>query len=159
METIISELAKILVSKGLTIATAESCTGGAIASALTQIPGASVFFRGSVVAYHNDIKTNLLGVREKEINEHTVVSEPVARQMVEGICHVLHADIGISTTGIAGPTGGSPSQPVGTVWLGFAIGKNTFAQRLQLHGNRNEIIKEATNKSLLTIFDFCKNNL
>lgn len=104
---VISELAKLLTERGLTLATAESCTGGTIASALTHYPGASTFFRGSVVAYQNDIKIRLLGVSQADIESHTVVSEPVARSMAVGVCRLLDANIGISTTGIAGPSGGS----------------------------------------------------
>ena len=95
---VISELAKLLTERGLTLATAESCTGGTIASALTHCPGASTFFRGSVVAYQNDIKIRLLGVSQADIESHTVVSEPVARSMAVGVCRLLDANIGIATT-------------------------------------------------------------
>ncbi|KGL49552.1 damage-inducible protein CinA [Porphyromonas gulae] len=156
---VISELAKLLTERGLTLATAESCTGGAIASALTHCPGASVFFRGSVVAYQNDIKIRLLQVSQADIECHTVVSEPVARSMAVGVCRLLDADIGIATTGIAGPSGGSDRVPVGTVWIGLAIGEDTFAHCLHLSGTREEVIAQATDQVLLTIFDLCKNKL
>lgn len=156
---VISELTKLLTEHGLTLATAESCTGGAIASALTHCPGVSAFFRGSVVAYQNDVKVRLLGVSEADIECHTVVSEPVACSMAAGVCRLLHADIGVATTGIAGPSGGSDEVPVGTVWIGLAIGEDTFAQCLQLSGTRDEVIEQATDQALLTIFDFCKSKL
>lgn len=156
---VISELAKLLTERGLTLATAESCTGGAIASALTHCPGASAFFRGSVVAYQNDIKIRLLQVSQADIECHTVVSEPVARSMAVGVCRLLDADIGIATTGIAGPSGGSDRAPVGTVWIGLAIGEDTFAHCLHLSGTREEVIAQATDQVLLTIFDLCKNKL
>ena len=156
---LISRLAKLLTERGLTLATAESCTGGAVASALTHCPGASAFFRGSVVAYQNDVKVRLLGVSEADIERHTVVSEAVARSMAAGVCRLLHADIGIATTGIAGPSGGSNEVPVGTVWIGFAFGEDTFAQCLRLGGTRDEVIAQATDQALLTIFDFCKSKL
>ena len=147
---VISELTKLLTGHGLTLATAESCTGGAIASALTHYPGTSAFFRGSVVAYQNDVKVRLLGVSETDIERHTVVSEPVACSMAVGVCRLLHADIGVATTGIAGPSGGSDEVPVGTVWIGLAIGEDTFAQCLHLSGTRKEVIAQATDQ----VFDY-----
>lgn len=156
---VISELAKLLTERGLTLATAESCTGGTIASALTHCPGASTFFRGSVVAYQNDIKIRLLGVSQADIESHTVVSEPVARSMAVGVCRLLDANIGIATTGIAGPSGGSDQVPVGTVWIALVIGEDTFAHCLHLSGTREEVMAQATDQALLTIFDLCKNKL
>lgn len=155
----LSELTRLLASSGLTVATAESCTGGSVAAALTHQAGASAFFRGAVVAYQNDIKTKLLGVSSTDIERHTAVSEPVALAMAEGVRRLLGADIGISTTGVAGPGGGSTEIPVGTVWIGCATAEGSSAHCLRLSGTRAEVIAEAGHQALLTIFDLCKNKL
>lgn len=109
-----------LRSGGRTIATAESATGGLIGHRLTSISGSSDYYMGSVVAYANDVKRSVLGVEADVIDKHGAVSEPVAVQMAEGVRDRLDVDVGIATTGIAGPGGGTPEKPVGTVWLGYA---------------------------------------
>lgn len=109
-----------LRSEGRTIATAESATGGLMGHRLTGISGSSDYYMGSVVAYANDVKRSVLGVEADVIDKHGAVSEPVAVQMAEGVRDRLDVDVGIATTGIAGPGGGTPEKPVGTVWLGYA---------------------------------------
>ena len=111
-------LAKRLIYKKLTIATAESCTGGLIGKRLTDVAGSSTYFLGSIIAYSNKIKTDLLGVSENTLKAHGAVSEEVALEMAEGILNNTHADIGISTTGISGPDGGSGEKPTGLVYIG-----------------------------------------
>lgn len=133
LEAVVGEMLK---ERNLTIATAESCTGGAVAHALTRIPGSSQYFLGGVVAYDNDVKVQQLGVRTEDLEAYGAVSEIVVRQMAAGVRTALNADIGVATAGIAGPTGGSKEKPVGTVWLGFASASDTYAVRLQLTGDR-----------------------
>ncbi|HNY66698.1 MAG TPA: nicotinamide-nucleotide amidohydrolase family protein [Deltaproteobacteria bacterium] len=107
----------LLRGRGLTCATAESCTGGLIAHLMTQLPGSSDYFLGSVVSYSNDIKTRVLGVSEELIIRHGAVSREVALAMLEGVLALTGADVGLATTGIAGPSGGTAAKPVGTVWI------------------------------------------
>ena len=118
---------KTLTANGRTLATAESCTGGAIASRLTALSGASVYFRGGIVAYSNEVKECALGVQHTVLEQHGAVSEETVRQMAEGARRHLGADYAIATSGIAGPTGGTPDKPVGTVWIAVSgpIGTET----------------------------------
>ncbi|MEM1283415.1 MAG: CinA family nicotinamide mononucleotide deamidase-related protein [Chlamydiota bacterium] len=120
----IEEAVHILFStQGLTLVTAESCTGGAIASRLTALSGASQYFLGGMITYSNQMKTNLLGVSEQSLEDHGAVSEEVVMQMAEGAINRTGAEYGIAVTGIAGPNGGTKEKPVGTVWAAIA-GKN-----------------------------------
>ncbi|MEM1116256.1 MAG: competence/damage-inducible protein A [Bacteroidota bacterium] len=139
---------QMLVARGLTLALAESCTGGAVASRLTSVPGASRVLRGGVVAYCNSVKTNALGVEAVTIETEGAVSEAVARQMAEGARSRLGADIGVSTTGIAGPGGGTPDKPVGTVWLAHADAQGTYAVQLRLTTDREVNIGLTTTAAL-----------
>ena len=133
---------------GYTIATAESCTGGMLGARLTAIPGSSDVYVGGVIAYGNTAKTKLLGVRDVTLGEHGAVSEQVAREMAEGAQRTLGTGIGIGTTGIAGPGGGSPEKPVGTVWLAVSgIGETRSLGRVYV-GDREEIRLRATQASL-----------
>jgi len=127
---------ELLKSNHLTIATCESCTGGFLAHRLTSVSGSSEYFMGSIVAYHNDIKRNEVEVSSKTLENFGAVSEEVAKEMAEGIRKKFNVDIGISTTGIAGPDGGTEEKPVGTVWLAISYGKTTEARKLQLPGTR-----------------------
>lgn len=119
-DTIEAVVVDLLTRRGWTVATAESCTGGLLATRITDVPGASIVFRGGVIAYSNQVKQTLLGVREESLAAHGAVSEAVAREMVLGIRHRLGADYALATTGIAGPSGGSPQKPVGTVYIAVA---------------------------------------
>jgi nicotinamide-nucleotide amidase len=121
-------LAEYLAGSGLTVGLAESCTGGLAGKLITDQPGASAYFRGAVVSYHNDIKRDVLGVPQALIEAHGAVSEPVARAMAEGACTRLGADVALAVTGIAGPEGGSAAKPVGTVWLAKADAAGTQAR-------------------------------
>lgn len=112
-----------------TVATAESATGGLLGHRLTSVSGSSDYYIGSIVAYANDVKQAVLGVSSEMLEEHGAVSEPVAVQMAVGVREVLGSDIGVATTGIAGPTGGTPEKPVGTIWLGYADETHTRAVR------------------------------
>ena len=135
---------RILTERRQTLATAESCTGGVIASRFTAMPGASAYFLCGVVSYSNEAKIRVLGVDADTIARYGAVSEQVARQMAEGARRVAGADYAIATTGIAGPTGGSAEKPVGTVWIAVAPPAGTVAQCRQCGTDRGQIIDRAS---------------
>ena len=135
---------RILTGRRQTLATAESCTGGVIASRFTAMPGASAYFLCGVVSYSNEAKIRVLGVDADTIARYGAVSEQVARQMAEGVRRVAGADYAIATTGIAGPTGGSAEKPVGTVWIAVATPAGTVAQCRQCGTDRGQIIDRAS---------------
>ena len=126
-----------------TLATAESCTGGSLAQQLTAMAGASEYYRGGVVSYCNEVKECVLGVRHETLETHEAVSEETVREMVEGVRQRLGADYAVATTGIAGPGGGTPEKPVGTVWIGIA-GPNTTVTKLLKFGDRRAQTIERT---------------
>ena len=135
----LEELAhKTLTERGLTLATAESCTGGNIARLLTAQAGSSAYFKGGIVAYSNEVKESALGVRHSTLEAHGAVSEETVREMAEGVRERLGADLAIATTGIAGPTGGTPKKPVGTVWVAVASAQGTETKLLQLGSTRRQ---------------------
>jgi nicotinamide-nucleotide amidase len=134
MESVVGEL---LRRKGRTVATGESCTGGLVSNRLTNVPGSSAYVRGGVVAYSNDAKQALLGVAEATLQAHGAVSEETAGEMAVGARRALGADIAVSTTGIAGPDGGTKEKPVGTVCFGLATPDETITMRHQLWGTRD----------------------
>ena len=135
---------KILTERSLTLATAESCTGGSIAARFTAMPGASAYFLCGVVSYSNESKAELLGVDPADIARYGAVSEQVARQMAEGVRRAAGADYGVATTGIAGPSGGSAEKPVGTVWIAVATPRETVAILKQCGTDRGQIIDRAS---------------
>ncbi len=134
---------------------AESCTGGEIAARLTRLAGASAYLKCGVVAYSNQSKVDILGVDSEAISTFGAVSEEVARQMAEGVRKVSGADYAVATTGIAGPSGGSPEKPVGTVWFGvatpecsFAVLKNCGSERCEVIERASEVVLELLNDKL-----------
>ena len=127
----------------LTIAVAESCTGGLLGARLTAVPGSSDIVMGGVIAYHNDVKHALLGVDSAVLREHGAVSEAVALQMATGARRAVHASVGLAITGIAGPTGGTPEKPVGTVWVAVDVEGVAEARLFKLIGDRDEIRQRA----------------
>ncbi|MCS6789739.1 MAG: nicotinamide-nucleotide amidohydrolase family protein [Bacteroidia bacterium] len=137
-----------LRSRGWHLATAESCTGGHIAAAIVDIPGASEVFWGSIVAYDNSVKIHPLGVSPEVLQKEGAVSESVARQMAKGVAHALGTEVGIATTGIAGPTGGTPEKPVGTVWIAIHTPDETMAKKFVFSGGRTAVITRATATAL-----------
>jgi nicotinamide-nucleotide amidase len=139
-------------AQALTLATAESCTGGMVGARLTAIPGSSEVYRGGVVCYANALKTALLGVDPGMLAEHGAVSEPVACAMARGALERLGAEAAVAVTGIAGPGGGSESKPVGTVWVGIAVGGRVEARRAVLSGDRQEIRARAAQMALYLLF-------
>ncbi|TFH38659.1 MAG: competence/damage-inducible protein A [Bacteroidia bacterium] len=135
---------RMLADRGLTISTAESCTGGNIARMITSIPGSSRYYRGSVIAYDNSVKISELGVSNDLLASNGTVSEQVAKQMAEAIRHKLDTDFGVSTTGIAGPDGGTGDKPAGTVWIGVSSKSGTTARRFQFGGERDANIRRSS---------------
>jgi nicotinamide-nucleotide amidase len=127
----------------MTVATAESCTGGLVAKRLTDRAGSSDVFVGGVVAYSNSVKVAELGVPPEVLEEHGAVSEPVARQMARGVKERFGASAGIGVTGVAGPGGGAPEKPVGTVWLATAVGDSVEARLINLPGDRTAVRERA----------------
>lgn len=148
MKQIAERLVNSLREKGLHIATAESCTGGMVSAAITSAAGASEVYDGSVVSYANEIKHRVLGVSEETLATVGAVSEECAREMAEGVRRLMKADIGISLTGIAGPGGGTPDKPVGTVFLGVSDSEETYAIRLSLSGERDTVREESVKAAL-----------
>lgn len=147
-ETLDELVHKTLLERGLTLATAESCTGGNIARLLTAQAGASAYFKGGVVAYSNEVKESALGVKHTTLAVHGAVSEETVREMVEGVRIRLGADLAIATTGIAGPDGGTAEKPVGTVWIAVADATHIEAKLLQFGANRRQQnIDRSTNQA------------
>ncbi len=144
-------IGKLLLAKGIMLATAESCTGGNIAHLLTTIPGSSEFFKGSVVAYSNQIKENLLGVNHEDIENEGAVSKIVAEQMAMGARKLLKSDVAIATTGIAGPTGGTAEKPVGTIWISVCYEEKTLTKIYHFGANREQNIQRATQAAFLLV--------
>ena len=144
---------RLLSQQGMTIATAESCTGGRLAAALNAQSGASAYYMGSVVAYDNSVKTNILGVSPETLNSEGAVSESTVRQMAEGVRALLHTDYAIATSGIAGPTGGTPDKPVGTVWIAWATPNGTEAQCFHFGAarEREQITLRAVTEALVRL--------
>lgn len=138
-EKLVKALAEICERRGYRLAVAESCTGGSLAAAITDLPGVSSFFLGAIISYSDDVKRHLLGVPPEVLAEHGAVSEPTARAMAAGVRERLGADVGISVTGIAGPTGATPTKPVGLVYVGVATPQKTVVRTDVWPGSRAEI--------------------
>ena len=129
-------LADLLLAKEWKLVTAESCTGGLIAAACTDLAGSSAWFERGFVTYSNDAKIELLGVEERLLKRAGAVSEPVARAMVIGALAHSHAQLAVAVTGVAGPTGGSAAKPVGTVWFGFTVPGQVITEKCHFDGDR-----------------------
>lgn len=136
---------------GLSLGCAESCTGGRVAAAVTAIPGCSDIFSGGVVAYANSVKENVLGVSAQTIRDYGAVSEEVVAQMADGAAKLLGADCAVATSGVAGPGGGTPEKPVGTVWIAARTPRGNTAQLLHLSGSRERIAQAAADRALLLL--------
>lgn len=146
-ETLDELVHKTLIERGKTLATAESCTGGNIARLLTAQAGASAYFKGGIIAYSNEVKESALGVKHSTLQAHGAVSEETVREMVEGVRERLGADYAIATTGIAGPTGGTPEKPVGTVWVAVCSKDETVTQLMHYGDRRQQTIDRTTNQA------------
>ena len=145
MLTLCTEIVNLLKENGLTLSVAESCTGGLISKSITDVSGCSSVFFGGVVSYDNSVKENVLGVKNATLRAYGAVSYETAKEMAQGVKNALNTDIGISTTGIAGPGGGSAEKPVGTVYIGIAINGDVSSKRLDIgaHLSREEIRSKA----------------
>jgi nicotinamide-nucleotide amidase len=139
-ESMASVVGEMIRERDLTLSAAESCTGGLIGNLLTSVPGSSTYFQGGVVAYSNQCKVNLLGVREETIRQHGAVSDQTVREMAEGVRRIIKADMGLAVTGIAGPDGGTAEKPVGTVHIGLATDSGTICGKYRFWGTR-ELVK------------------
>lgn len=137
-----------LVHQGLWLAAAESCTGGLISHLVTNIPGSSAYYRGGVIAYANEAKVSLLGVRQATLDKYGAVSEQTVLEMAGGVRTTLAADVGISVSGIAGPTGGTPEKPVGTVWIGLSSARGELARHYLWSGDRLAVKEQSAEAAL-----------
>jgi len=144
-------IGKILTEKGWTVSTAESCTGGAIARLFTENPGSSAYFKGSVVAYANETKINLLGIKEDILKAYGTVSKEVVESMAVQACKILKTDFAIATSGIAGPSGGTDEKPVGTVWIAVAQGDKVTSQLYNFGNDRERNIIRTGQTSLFML--------
>ena len=148
IEELVKQLAAKLTEKGWMLATAESCTGGMIAAACTDLAGSSQWFDRGFVTYSNEAKTEMLGVPAELIAKHGAVSEEVVRAMAEGAIRHSRAQVSIAVTGVAGPAGGTVEKPVGTVWVGWCLKDQTQVQCLHLAGTRSDVRAATLTKAL-----------
>lgn len=151
-ETLEAITGGLLRAARLTLAVAESCTGGLIGHRITNVPGSSGYFLAGVTTYSNESKVKLLGVRGETLAAHGAVSPETAGEMAEGVRRATGADVGLSSTGIAGPTGGTPSKPVGLVYLGRSDGSQTVTEELRLRGDRLMIKERAAQAALFLLY-------
>jgi competence/damage-inducible protein CinA C-terminal domain len=136
LDTLALAVKTAFLANGLTLATAESCTGGRVASLIVGVPGASAYFKGGVVAYSNDVKTAVLGVDAAALAMHGAVSREVVEQMARGACRAMRADCAVATSGVAGPEGGTPDKPVGTICIAAATPAGVRSAQLALPFDR-----------------------
>lgn len=144
-------LSELLVSKGFTISVAESCTGGSLSSSLTSISGASLYFNCGFITYSNQSKIDMLGVNPESIEMYGAVSEKVAHEMVAGAGQRSHSNLAISITGIAGPSGGSASKPVGMVCIGFFCDGSVTTTTQFFSGSRSDIVSQSVTFALVEL--------
>lgn len=147
-ERLEATVGRLLAARKLTLAVAESCTGGLIGHLITEVSGSSAYFLGGVVSYAYEAKERLLGVPHEMIVQNGVVSEPVALEMALGVRRVLHADIGLSVTGIAGPGGATPSKPVGLTYIALAAGDGQLCRRYVWSGDRSANKRQSAEAAL-----------
>jgi nicotinamide-nucleotide amidase len=152
------QLAAMLQERGWKLATAESCTGGLIAAACTDLAGSSAWFERGFVTYSNEAKTELLGVDAGLIAQHGAVSEVVARAMAFGAVRHSHAQVSIAVTGVAGPTGGTPAKPVGTVWFGFQVHGTLHSETRRFDGDRASVRAQTVDHALLRVLALIGND-
>lgn len=149
-------ISEMLYNSEKSLGTAESCTGGRIAEAIISVPGASNYFKGGIVSYTNEVKENILGVSHEVLEEQTAVCEEVAKEMVLGAIKALNVDYAISATGVAGPTGGTPEIPVGTIWIGYGSKDDVRTIKLTEDFGRDINLAIATNTGLKLMLGFLK---
>lgn len=151
---LVNKIAELAIAANYQLATAESCTGGGVAKALTEIAGSSVWFTCGLVTYSNLAKQNLLGVAKTTLESHGAVSEAVVKEMVKGACQKGSADLAVAVSGVAGPTGGSPEKPLGYVWLAWGTATQQHAQVFNFTGNRRQIREASIDKALEGLLDW-----
>ncbi len=151
-----AEIIAIMREKKLTLGTVESATGGLIAHLITNIPGSSDVFQGSIISYSNEIKMKIVGVKKTTLEKHGAVSSPVAAEMAAGGRKTLRVDICVADTGIAGPGGASPEKPVGLFYLGLSHQDGTFTQKHLFTGSRQENKQQAAETALMLVLDYLK---
>ena len=154
--SILESLHDLCVSKGISVAVAESCTSGLIASKLTLKSGSSSFFKGGIIAYQNAIKIKILGVDEQAILQYTEVSTEVVKQMAEGVRKSFFADYSIATSGYAGPSGGTNNNSIGTVFIAISSVSGVDVERFIFSGDRQSIVNQSSEKSLSLLYDAIK---
>jgi len=152
-------LCEIMRARGLTLAAAESCTGGLVADRITNVSGSSEYFPGGIVAYAYEAKVNLLGVSWDTLNLHGAVSAETVLEMARGARKVFNADISISVSGIAGPTGGLPEKPVGTTWFGLATSTGEWTRHFAWDGNRLQNKHYSSEAALQFVLDYLEGKL
>ena len=146
--TVAEKLVALLKAQGLTCATAESCTGGGVGSAITAVPGSSAVFAGGVISYSNEVKRDVLGVSADILQNVGAVSSETAAQMAAGARRLLKTDLAVSLTGIAGPDGGSEEKPVGLVWFGLATKDGVRTEKCIFRGDRTKVREQAVTHAL-----------
>ncbi len=153
-EEILKKISNYLLDKKLKIATAESCTGGLIAHSLTNISGSSNYFDRGIVSYSNTSKSEILNIPKKLLEEYGAVSEPIAKKMAENIRKLSKVDFGISTTGIAGPTGGTKDKPIGLVYIALSTKKDIIVKKFLFRGNRINNKISTCNAALSMLYEY-----
>jgi len=154
MDDLLNNIAQLLISKKIMIATAESCTGGLIGHSLTNISGSSEFFERGIISYSNQAKIELLGVSEQALEKFGAVSEEIAKAMAEGVRKNASVDIGLATTGIAGPTGGSKEKPIGLVFIGLSSEHDTIVKQYNFKGDRLENKYSTLHQALHMLYQY-----
>lgn len=152
-------IGEVLRARNLKLVAAESCTGGLVSSRITDVPGSSEYFLGSIVSYAYEVKVSLVGVRWDTLNTHGAVSRETVLEMAHGVRKKLNADIAISVSGIAGPGGGSPDKPVGTTWIGLATPDGQWARLFQFSGSREENKSASATAALELLLEYLQGNL
>lgn len=153
---IVEELVHLLLQKKLTMGTAESCTGGRIANIITSNPGSSNYFKGGIVSYCNNVKRDVLGVSESDLNLYGAVSQAVVEQMAKGAIRVLGCDCAVATSGIAGPGGAVPGKPVGTVWIAASYRGKTISECHYFQADRAGNIEQSAKTALAMLIELLK---
>ncbi|MCI5742149.1 CinA family protein [Phocaeicola faecicola] len=156
-KTLSKEISEIFWREGFTLATAESCTAGNVAAIITAIPGSSRFYKGGIIAYANEVKQDLLHVAAASLEQHGAVSEEVVVEMAKGVMETLNVDHAIATSGIAGPAGGTPDKPVGTIWIAACNRETVITAKLSEDNGREKNIQAATKKALQLLLELCQN--
>jgi len=155
-QSLITELYSLLRAHGFTLSVAESCTGGGLGAALTSVPGSSAYFKGGVIAYSNEAKQELLGVPAGLLAQYGAVSEEVARDMSQQVCSLLHTDVGVAITGIAGPDGGTSEKPVGLVFISASLPTGTVVEKCLVTGTREEVRQQSVERAIELTVDLLK---